>query len=161
MSIVASRKGGKQGKGTPCKCTAPTSFYSREKSVRKNFESFIFVEFYWQKLTRSSSLLKFSAWFSLPETTKTDVVLLRLEDAEAKNQLCENTFLNRMPKQIDGLATPVNIKLNIVKKSTDEYATIGVRSDNLALYVVLTTRAQGRFSDNAFSLRPFETKVSR
>jgi hypothetical protein len=37
--------------------------------------------------------------------------------------------------------------------------TVSVTTDNAALYVTLTTLAQGRFSDNAFLLLAGETKT--
>lgn len=94
-------------------------------------------------------------------TMGTDVVLLRLEETQTENLLCENAFLFQMPKNIDGLITTPSIEFDVIKNTADESATISVQSDNLAIYVVLTTRAQGRFSENAFALRPFETKVCR
>jgi hypothetical protein len=55
---------------------------------------------------------------------------------------------------------PVSIVVESVTPLSNHAAEIRLRSDHLALFVVLTTRAQGRFSENAFILRPTETKVS-
>jgi hypothetical protein len=41
----------------------------------------------------------------------------------------------------------------------DSVAQITLQCDRLALFVVLTTQAQGRFSENAFVLRPMQRKV--
>ena len=41
---------------------------------------------------------------------------------------------------------------------TADKPTVSVTTDQAALYVTLTTLAQGRFSDNAFLLLPGETK---
>jgi len=65
------------------------------------------------------------------------------------------------------LTPPVNMQLPAATvaahvattHNSDGSVDITLTSDKVALYVVLTTLAQGRFSDNAFALLPGETKV--
>jgi hypothetical protein len=64
-----------------------------------------------------------------------------------------------MPKELKGLKTPVNIKLLSIEKTDKGTALLSLESDGLALFVVLTTRAEGRFADNCFTLRPLQKKV--
>jgi hypothetical protein len=58
---------------------------------------------------------------------------------------------------------PRNLKLpkanvRFTLDGTAAAPTVSVTTDNIALYVTLTTLAQGRFSDNAFLLLAGETK---
>lgn len=71
-------------------------------------------------------------------------------------------FLWGFPKAIPNLvATQVVITIHSVKPGpNNNSAVVAISSDALALYVVLTTKASGRFDENAFVLRPHETKVS-
>ena len=43
--------------------------------------------------------------------------------------------------------------------AADSTVAISLTTDAVALYVILTTRAHGRFSDNAFALLPGTTTV--
>jgi hypothetical protein len=80
-------------------------------------------------------------------------------DNASSRQLLESTFLPKHPKDIPELRIPVSIVVESIEALNKHAAEIRLRSDHLALFVVLTTRAQGRFSENAFALRPMETKV--
>jgi len=85
-------------------------------------------------------------------------VTIQVYDAGITSQLLESIFLLKHPKDITGLKRSVSIRTLI--GVVGDAAEITMTSDYLALFVVLTCRAQGRFSENAFVLRPGEKKVS-
>jgi len=60
---------------------------------------------------------------------------------------------------MSGLKLPVMIEILSSEQRNDGSVEIHMRSDNLAVFVVLTTLAQGRFIENCFSLRPNSVKV--
>lgn len=98
--------------------------------------------------------------FKLPQdfTRNADAVTIQVYDNEVERKLLENIFLLNHPKDIAGLHNPVSIEHSIV--AAGDRADIRLTSDQLALFVVLTSRAQGRFSENGFVLKPGEEKVS-
>jgi hypothetical protein len=104
-------------------------------------------------------------WFTLPENfilKDNQVALITMESnagSSAKPTVSESVYLNAMPKELKGLKTPVNIKLLSIEKTDKGTALLSLESDGLALFVVLTTRAEGRFADNCFTLRPLQKKV--
>jgi len=70
--------------------------------------------------------------------------------------------LGNVPKHMVALSR--NVTISVVSLEEDEIgnALVTLRSDGVALYVVLTTLAEGVFHDNAFLLKPGrESKVSR
>jgi hypothetical protein len=69
----------------------------------------------------------------------------------------ENIFIWKMPKSITGLTQPVSIRVSVEEK--DGSAVVSLSSSHPAMYVVLTTKEQGRFTENAFFLRPIQAKV--
>jgi hypothetical protein len=91
------------------------------------------------------------------ETTqleRADVVLIRAQEKTSGTIVMkDNAFLRTVPKDIPGLKHPVSIAI-AVSQSSDGTAMVTLESDFVALYVTLTTVAQGRFSDNALHLRP-------
>jgi hypothetical protein len=90
-------------------------------------------------------------------TKNTDVVIIQVYDNEVEGQLLESIFLSKHPKDIPGLTEPVSINTTI--DAYNDRAEIKMTSNKLAMFVVLTCRAQGRFSENAVVLRPGEAKV--
>lgn len=66
----------------------------------------------------------------------------------------DNAFLRAVPKDIPGLTTQNVTITTVVSPNDNGSASITLQSDFLALYVTLTTSAQGRFSENALHLRP-------
>mmetsp|Transcript_653 Transcript_653/g.1366 ORF Transcript_653/g.1366 Transcript_653/m.1366 type:complete len:171 (+) Transcript_653:302-814(+) len=106
-------------------------------------------------------------WFQLPNnfTSDTQVVLLELKvqgdfDVAPNSRSSDTVYLKDVPRNIRGLRSPVTIEVVDIHQTENGDATLILTSDRLALFVVLTTRAEGVFSDNSFSLRPFENKVS-
>jgi hypothetical protein len=105
-------------------------------------------------------------WFELPSdfTSDVQVSLIRLEvchdSASSDPRITESVYLTDMPKNIKGLKDPIHIEIIDIHATENGDAAIVLESDKLALYVVLTTRANGLFSHNCMSLRPFEQKVS-
>lgn len=85
--------------------------------------------------------------------------MIEVGDSASERQILESTFLSKHPKEVPGLSIPVSIVVEAIERLNGNQAEIRLKSDQLALFVVLTTRAQGRFSENAFILRPMETKV--
>ena len=102
-------------------------------------------------------------WFPLPNDFRVggEVILISVQDKEKSTVLQENVYLWNMPKNIPGLEEPVSVHVQSVEAGADGSAMVTLKSDRLALFVVLTTRAQGRFSENAFSLYPMKSKVRR
>jgi Ig-fold domain len=82
------------------------------------------------------------------------VALIRVENDQSGDILMKNSvFLRRPPKSLPSLSLPVKFVHN-VRARDKRNATIRLRSNRLALYVVLSTAANGHFSDNVFHLRP-------
>ena len=106
-------------------------------------------------------ILFFSDRFSLPETVAVGdpTLIINVYNETSAEMLLESVVLPKHPKDIPGLNTPVKIVVESIRLLYDSVAQITLRSDRLALFVVLTTRAQGRFSENAFVLRPMQRKV--
>jgi hypothetical protein len=102
-----------------------------------------------------------TVWFPLPTNIRigNEVILIRVRDEKSSRVLQENTFLWDMPKDIVGLTEPVSVEVQSVEAAADGTVFVTLKSNRLALFVVLTTRAQGRFSENSFALRPMESKV--
>ena len=69
----------------------------------------------------------------------------------------ENTILLSNPYL---LKVPDGAKVHYDIIESENGISIILTTDKTVLYVVLTTRAQGHFEDNAFSIRKGETKVS-
>mmetsp|Transcript_4303 Transcript_4303/g.9395 ORF Transcript_4303/g.9395 Transcript_4303/m.9395 type:complete len:209 (-) Transcript_4303:599-1225(-) len=104
-------------------------------------------------------------WFDLPFnfTSNSKVILIRLEiyhnSITSSPRVSESVYLTDMPKDIMGLQNPVHIEIVDISINTNGDAAIVLKSDKLALYVVLTTRAEGLFSPNCITLRPFEKRM--
>lgn len=106
-------------------------------------------------------------WFELPFdfTSGIQVILVRLEVfhdsfVSSNPRISESVYLKDMPKNIKGLENPIQIEILDIFVTKNGDATIVLESDKLALFVVLTTRAEGRFSQNCITLRPSESRVS-
>ena len=90
-----------------------------------------------------------------------DAILIKVDDADSGASLMKDSaFLWDFPRAIPNLlTTTVSINIDSIKVGLDKtMAIVSLSSDALALYVVLTTKAPGRFSENAFVLRPNEPK---
>ena len=104
-------------------------------------------------------------WFQLPSdfvVNENQVVLITLEssfDSPTRAAVSDSVYLNAMPKDLKGLEARVTIKVLSIEKTEKGTALLSLESDRLALFVVLTTRAEGRFADNCFTLRPLQKKV--
>jgi len=89
----------------------------------------------------------------------TDVVLIRIEDRRTGDLLMGSTALLQVPPRLlTRLSDQVNITVQ-VEELRSGGATLRLSADRLALYVLVSTQAEGRFSDNTFHLRPHEQKV--
>ena len=99
--------------------------------------------------------------FSLPPDwgSTYDTVLIRIEDDRNVLVMEETIFLWKMPASIAGLLHPVTISIYSVQRGANGTAVVALSTNGLALYVVLTTRAQGRFCENAFVLKPNISRV--
>ena len=90
-------------------------------------------------------------------------MIIRVTDGRTGAVLSrENVFLWEVPKSIENLrTTKVVISIESIQQHHHDQssAAVTLSSNGLALYVVLTCRASGRFDDNAFVLKPFEKKV--
>ena len=104
-----------------------------------------------------------TAHFSLPDSyqsARNDVLLVGVSSDTGAKLAGESIFLWNMPKAIPGLWDhPASITVQSIRADTNGTAIITLLSDRLALYVILSTEAQGRFTENAFALRPTQPKV--
>ena len=73
----------------------------------------------------------------------------------------DTAFLwNTVPKCIANLRLTVDVTVQSINAGPDQStAVIELSSNGLALFVVLTTLAPGRFKENAFVLRPNTQKM--
>ena len=99
-----------------------------------------------------------------------DTVILGVTDATNKSSILmeDNVYLWTEPLHIANLRSSAAQIIYAIQPSSPSEgnhakatttAMVTLSSDTLALYVVLTTKASGRFSDNAFVLRPHQSKV--
>jgi hypothetical protein len=66
----------------------------------------------------------------------------------------EYVVLGNVPKNLSGLSSNVTITVLSIEANEKGDAIIALQSDAVALYVVLTTLAEGSFDENAFLLKP-------
>lgn len=88
---------------------------------------------------------------------KAHMLLMSCKD-DAATAVFSNEVPLTAPQYMTLPAATVEAKV-ASKNNLDGSVDITLTTDNTALYVVLTTLAQGRFSDNAFALRPGSTTV--
>jgi beta-mannosidase len=99
--------------------------------------------------------------FSLPPAflENADVVLIGIEDSHTGASLIEPTaFLEKPPRSIPRLSSEVNITIQVYQLENGG-ASLQLSTDRLVLYLFVSTEAEGRFSENAFHLRPYERKT--
>lgn len=106
-------------------------------------------------------------WFELPHnfTSNIQVTLTRLkvychDSLDSNPRISDSVYLKDLPKNIKGLHNRVHIDVIHIRETDAGDAEIVLASESLALFVVLTTRAEGIFSRNCITLRPFENSVS-
>ena len=105
-------------------------------------------------------------WFELPSafTSNVKVTLIRLKvyhkSYVSNPRISDSVYLKDTPKNINGLYNRIHIDIIHIRAKTNGDAEIVLASESLALFVVLTTRAEGFFSKNCMTLRPFENTVS-
>lgn len=87
------------------------------------------------------------------------VLLMSITDNLRNSLLGESVVLWTEPKNLSGLARNAIVKIVSVVGNGGNEAIVTIESSETVLYIVLTTAAQGRFVDNAFSLRKAEQKV--
>ena len=99
--------------------------------------------------------------FSLPPnfTAGKNVVFVGVADHTEKQTFQENTYLWTYPKNMVELREPVTIRVPIIRALDDTTAEVVLLSTKVALFVVLSTEAEGHFTENAFTLRPNTPKV--
>jgi Ig-fold domain len=82
-----------------------------------------------------------------------EVFLVSVKDVGGDVLIDEYVVLGNVPKNLR-LSTNVTISVLSIKADEMGDAIITLQSDGVALYVVLTTLAEGSFDDNAFLLKP-------
>ena len=88
-----------------------------------------------------------------------EAALIRIEYDRHMSVMEETVFLWKMPRYISGLLQPVLISIDSVRQGANGTAVVSLSTTALALYVVLTSRAQGRFNENAVVLKPMVPRV--
>jgi beta-mannosidase len=110
--------------------------------------------------------------FHLPQNWTSydaDAILLDVErrDGKSKKMVDTSAFLWKTPAELayerrDALQTRCTV-VSLPKRAGNERfrrrVAVQVTSDRLALYVVLSTKAMGRFDYNAFHVRPNEPRM--
>ena len=92
------------------------------------------------------------AWFHLPDGFQDDADVILLQSLHGSSGT--GAFLWNVPRDMHRLSVPVTFSVVVEPLSTSRSAYVRLTSDRLALYVVLSTAADGQFSDNAFHMRP-------
>jgi Ig-fold domain len=90
-----------------------------------------------------------------------DAMIIRVSNSKDGSILMEDSvFLwKTLPKFIANLRLKVDVTVKSIKPGPDQStAVVSLSSNGLALYVVLTARAPGRFEENAIVLRPSELR---
>ena len=108
-------------------------------------------------------------WFTIPDATwelglaGTHVLVVKVTDAASKVVVHNHVILLTTPKELS--MAKATVKFDIQANNNTNAAAAGslhagrsvpiiVTSDEVALFVTLTTLAQGRFSDNSFAVTP-------
>ena len=98
------------------------------------------------------------AWMHMPGLASLNasesVVTAVAQDGNAT--VCSNVVLLAPPKQLDLPKATVQVQF----RKDDDPFSITLVSDQVALFVTLTTQAAGRFSDNAFLMPRGEVEVT-
>jgi hypothetical protein len=90
-----------------------------------------------------------------------DAMIIRVSNSKDGSILMKDSvFLwKTAPKFIANLSLKVDVTVQSITPGPDQFtAVVSLSSSGLALYVVLTTLAPGRFEENAFVMRPNEHK---
>ena len=105
--------------------------------------------FSWNWITEQGRSL---AWFRLPDMFQDGADVILLQSLHSSSDAL--AFLWNVPRDMPRLSQAVTFSVNVQPSPTSRSVTLRLTSDHLALYVVLSTAAEGRFSDNAFHMRP-------
>jgi hypothetical protein len=94
--------------------------------------------------------------FHIPDGPPKDdeVFLVSVTDVGGDVLIDEYVVLGNVPKNLRGLSTNATISVLSIEADEMGNAIIVLQSNGVALYVVLTTLAEGSFDDNAFLLKP-------
>ena len=106
-------------------------------------------------------------WFDIPPLisdntmfpNKDTLVVTVIDKNEVDLIMDQNVVLLTVPWNLTGLPTDPNVRIISIENDENGNADITVTSDKMALYVVLTTSAQGRLEENAFPLHDGQVKV--
>ena len=97
------------------------------------------------------------AWMPMPAlaalNASESIVMAVAKDGDTT--VCSNVILLLPPKQLSLPDATVEVQIK-----DDDPLTITVTSDQVALFVTLTTQAAGRFSDNAFLMPRGEMTIT-
>ena len=105
--------------------------------------------FSWNCTTESGRSL---AWFRLHDKFQDGADVILLQSLHSSSETV--AFLWNVPRNMPRLSLAVTFSVTVQPSPTSRSVTLRLTSDHLALYVVLSTAAEGRFSDNAFHMRP-------
>ena len=92
-------------------------------------------------------------------SASTHLLIAECVDGQSKQTLSTNEILLGPPKDLKLPAASISIEV-AKTANADGSASITLTSSHTALYVVLTTLAHGRFSDNAFAMGPGKKSVT-
>lgn len=117
---------------------------------------------------RNASLLhalpqgRSSVDFHLPQLFRVgaDVIMIEVKASlQPSSEGSREAFLWNLPRDLSRLAHPVTISIATQQEEHNGNILIQLTSNSLALYVFLSTTAEGQFTENAFHLLPRESKV--
>ena len=114
----------------------------------------------------SLSRTTFISHFKLPNhwSNQAHVILLDVfENTPNRTKVADtNAFLWKTPRSLPATLPHITVDWNAgppADKSKCKRAELDITSDSLALYVFLSTNATGQFDNNAFHLRPNQSKI--
>lgn len=114
-------------------------------------------------LFSQDSISPLAEMFPIPDGPPKDdeVFLVSVTDVGGDVLIDEYVVLGNVPKNLRGLSTNLTIRVLSIEADEMGNAFIVLQSGGVALYVVLTTLAEGSFDDNAFLLRPIASPKVR
>jgi len=85
---------------------------------------------------------------------KTSILVISVFDVNHNELMGQNVLLWSLPKKLKGLKKNMDaVYIQSVTVDNTGKAEITLFARNTALFIVMTTQAQGRFDDNAFSMK--------
>jgi len=108
------------------------------------------------KCNLCSKSFLYQDYFSIDTSwdNKTSILVISVFDVNHNELMGQNVLLWSLPKKLKGLKKNMDaVYIQSVTVDNTGKAEITLFARNTALFIVMTTQAQGRFDDNAFSMK--------